>query len=257
MIESGTVRKRGRPAQIIQVAELHSFVEFILTKKERSTLENQVIEALKKEQFNFDLLSEAQQILVKEALKPYRQHMKLTLLFDELSTKTQRSEYEEKFIKLYRRYVDDRLQKTELAILKTMCLRYLNFKAHKLDYHDLDVYLNQIQQKDAKKKRSKEDQRRYQLGDAVLMAFEKLHIDSSQDTPEDITNLIVNISRFHHQVGQSSIFKQVRQYEDNYFKSQRIFLEVLEGLNSWTQADEKISLIEINKALAKRNQSCE
>jgi hypothetical protein len=43
------------------------------------------------------MLSEAQQILVKEALKPYREHLKLQLLFDELVRTPGRTKYEEKF----------------------------------------------------------------------------------------------------------------------------------------------------------------
>ena len=36
-------KKRGRPAQLLQVAELHGFVEFLLEKDPRTELQNQVI----------------------------------------------------------------------------------------------------------------------------------------------------------------------------------------------------------------------
>ena len=85
-------KKRGRPAQLLQVAELHAFVEFLLEKDPRSKLENQVVDALQAEDFDFEMLSEAQQILVKEALKPYREHMKLKLLFDALSENPNRTD---------------------------------------------------------------------------------------------------------------------------------------------------------------------
>ena len=96
-------KKRGRPAQLLQVAELHAFVEFLSEKDSRTELQNQVIDSLQAEDFNFEMLSEAQQILVKEALKPYRQHLKLQLLFDELSKNPRQTEYEEKFLELYKR----------------------------------------------------------------------------------------------------------------------------------------------------------
>ena len=35
-------KKRGRPAQLLQIAELHAFVEFLLEKRDRSELQNQV-----------------------------------------------------------------------------------------------------------------------------------------------------------------------------------------------------------------------
>ncbi|MDI9757551.1 hypothetical protein QM276_18325, partial [Acinetobacter baumannii] len=68
-----------------------------------------VIAALQAEDFNFEMLSEAQQILVKEALKPYREHLKLQLLFDELVITPGRTEYEEKFLELYQDYKKDDL----------------------------------------------------------------------------------------------------------------------------------------------------
>ena len=39
-------KKRGRPAQLLQIAELHAFVEFLLEKRDRSELQNQVIMSL-------------------------------------------------------------------------------------------------------------------------------------------------------------------------------------------------------------------
>ena len=62
-------KKRGRPAQLLQIAELHAFVDYLSQKKDRSDLQNDVIAMLRAEKFNFDSLSEAKQILVKEALK--------------------------------------------------------------------------------------------------------------------------------------------------------------------------------------------
>jgi hypothetical protein len=52
---------------------------------------------LLKKDFNFELLSEPQQVLVKEALKPYREHTRLVLLADQLESEKNKSEYEKKF----------------------------------------------------------------------------------------------------------------------------------------------------------------
>ena len=102
-------KKRGRPAQLLQRAELHAFVDFLLETSRRTELQNQVIDALEDEDFNFEMLSEAQQILVKEALKPYREHLKQQLLFDELSTLPKLTEYEAKFIELFQSYQNQEL----------------------------------------------------------------------------------------------------------------------------------------------------
>ena len=71
-------KKRGRPAQLLQVAELNDFMHF-LRGQEDSELRTEVISLLRDNKCNFERLSEPQQILVKEALKPYRDHMKMQL----------------------------------------------------------------------------------------------------------------------------------------------------------------------------------
>ena len=244
-------KKRGRPAQLLQIAELHAFVEFLLEKRDRSELQNQVITALQTEDFNFDMLSEAQQILVKEALKPYREHLKLKLLFEELNNLPLKTEYEQKIVDLYQDDQKGNLDLAERNILKTMCTRYYRFKAQQLKLKDLELYLSQIQKKDAGKKRKAENQRKFELGGAVLTAFKKLNIDISNDTPQQITNRIANTAKFHNEVRKSLIFKDVKTYKNEYFESNKLFIQVLEGLHTWKKGEELLSVIEIKKALAK------
>lgn len=247
-------KKRGRPSQLLQMAELHAFVEFLLEKDPRSELQNQVIDALQAEDFNFEMLSEAQQILVKEALKPYREHLKLQLLFDELSQNFQHTEYEEKFMELYQGYKQDGLDPVEMNILKMMCTRYLNFKAQKLEYSDLELYLGQIQKKNASEKRKAENKRKFELGGAVLAAFKKLNLDISKETPEQITNRIVNNKVFHDEVKKSKIFSEVSKYKKEYFERNKLFIDVLEGLHIWKKEGMTLTQIEIEKVLRKNNE---
>lgn len=200
-------KKRGRPAQLLQMAELHAFVEFLLEKDPRSELQNQVIAALQAEDFNFEMLSEAQQILVKEALKPYREHLKLQLLFDELVITPGRTEYEEKFLELYQDYKKDDLDPAEMNILKTMCTRYLNFKAQKLEYSDLELYLRQIQKKYAGKKRKAENQRMFEVGGGVLSLY-KVKDDENLDSKKFLKR--IEIDRFlAGKFRQSQLYKKV------------------------------------------------
>ncbi|MFH3579065.1 hypothetical protein WAH98_19045, partial [Acinetobacter baumannii] len=127
--------------------------------------------------------------------------------------------------------------------LKTLATRYLNFKAQKLEYSDLELYLSQLQKKDAGKKRKAENQRKFELGGAVLVAFKKLNIDISNDTPQQITNRIVNTTKFHNEVRKSLIFKDVKTYENEYFKANKLFIQVLEGLHTWQKGGELLSVI--------------
>ena len=247
-------KKRGRPAQLLQRAELHAFVDFLLETSRRTELQNQVIDALEDEDFNFEMLSEAQQILVKEALKPYREHLKQQLLFDELSTLPKLTEYEAKFIELFQSYQNQELGNSELNILKTMCTRYYRFKSQQLQLKDLELYLSQIQKKDAREKRKAENHRKFELGGAVLAAFKELGIDISQDTPEQIKNRIQNTKKFHDDVIKSKIYQEVKSYKNGYFERNKLFHQVLEGLNTWKKEGELLSVIEIKKALVKNQE---
>ena len=253
-MEMEKAKKRGRPAQLLQVAELRDFVEFLLEKDPRTELQNQVIDALQAEDFNFEMLSEAQQILVKEALKPYREHLKLQLLFDDLSKNPRQTEYEEKFLELYKGYQKDTLDPAETNILKTMCTRYLSFKAHKLELSDLELYLSQIQKKEANKKRTAENHRKFELGGAVLAAFKELGIDISESTPEQIRNRIKNVTKFHNNVLKSKVYQEVKNYKNEYFERNKLFHQVLHGLSTWSNKGESLYLIEIKKALAKNQE---
>jgi hypothetical protein len=133
-----------------------------------------------------------------------------------------KTEYEEKFLELYQRYQKENLDPAEVNILKMMCTRYLNFKAQKLEYSDLELYLSQIQKKNASEKRKAENKRKFELGGAVLAAFKKLNIDISNDTPQQITNRIVNAGKFHDNVRKSLIFKDVKTYKNEYFESNKL-----------------------------------
>lgn len=248
MMEMEKAKKRGRPAQLLQIAELHAFVEFLEQQEQLSDLQSQVLKALNSVDCNFEGLTQTDQVLVKEALKPYREHLKLKLLFEELNNLPLKTEYEQKFLDLYELFQKNALDQMELNILKTLATRYLNFKAQKLEYSDLELYLSQLQKKDAGKKRKAENQRKFELGGAVLVAFKKLNIDISNDTPQQITNRIVNTTKFHNEVRKSLIFKDVKTYENEYFKANKLFIQVLEGLHTWQKGGELLSVIEIKKA---------
>lgn len=247
-------KKRGRPAQLLQIAELHAFVGYLSQKKDRSELQNDVIAMLRAENFNFDSLSEAEQILVKEALKPYREHMKLNLLFDEVSVQYPQTAYEKKFVQLFETYRDNELSGADFNILKTMATRYLSFKAHKLELSDLELYLSQIQKKEANKKRTAENHRKFELGGAVLAAFKELGIDISESTPEQVKNRIKNVTKFHNDVVKSKVYQEVKNYKNEYFERNKLFHQVLEGLNTWKKEGELLSVIEIKKALVKNQE---
>ncbi len=54
MMEMEKAKKRGRPAQLLQIAELHAFVEFLEQQEQLSDLQSQVLKALNSVDCNFE-----------------------------------------------------------------------------------------------------------------------------------------------------------------------------------------------------------
>src|SRR5690606_12589829 len=123
---------------------------------------------------------------------------------DELSAQPKQTEYEAKFIELFQAYQNKELDLAETNILKTMCTRYYRFKAQQLQLSDLELYLGQIQKKDAGKKRKAENQRKFEVGGGVLSLY-KIKNDDSLDTQKFLNK--VNGDRYlAGKIRQTKIF---------------------------------------------------
>lgn len=256
-MELEKAKKRGRPAQLLQMAELHAFVEFLLEQDPRTELQNQVIDALQAEDFNFEMLSEADQILVKETLKPYREHLKLQLLFDELSAKPKQTEYEAKFIELFQAYQNRELDLAETNILKTMCTRYYRFKAQQLQLKDLELYLSQIQKKDAREKRKAENQRKFEVGGGVLSAY-KIKNDDALDTEKFLKR--VQADRYlAGKLRQTKIYQKIWALDLNNNEKLELLFEVLNQLALYGNKGETVTFLDfaIDAAQTKIEQKSE
>lgn len=100
---------------------------------------------------------------------------------------------------------------------------------------------------EAQKKRNIENQRKYELGGAVLAAFKQLNIDISQSTPDQIKNRIINNKKFVDKVKNTKIFNEVEKYQDNYFNREKLFVDVIQGLATWLKNEKPLWAIEIEK----------
>ena len=221
-------KKRGRPAQLLQIAELHAFVEFLEQQEPLSDLQSQVLKALNSVDCNFEGLTQTDQVLVKEALKPYREHLKLKLLFEELNNLPLKTEYEQKFLDLYELFQKNALDQMELNILKTLATRYLNFKAQKLEYSDLELYLSQLQKKDAGKKRKAENQCKFEIGGGVLSLY-KVKDGENLDRKKFLKR--IEIDRFiTGRFRQSQLYKKIWALERPNTEKYQLLFEVLHQL---------------------------
>lgn len=241
-------KKRGRPAQLLQVAELNDFMHF-LRGQEDSELRTEVISLLRDNKCNFERLSEPQQILVKEALKPYRDHMNMQLLADKLEAEKNNSEYEKKFLKLHQQYEQGYLDNTDINLLKMMCNRYLRFKAQKLDVSDLELYLSQIQKNEAKKKRTAENRRKFEIGGAIIAACKELGTNP-YTSAEDIKAQFMEYYRYFRRIRQTQFFAEASARTGNYELEYDVIFTALNNLSNYKLEGKSITAIEIERAIS-------
>ena len=244
---------RGRPAKVLSSKDLFELEEFlmnldflkknqqrantILHSKEYDELDEKDLRLLKivhREKVQFE---QRQRLITQIQLK---QSNKQPLLANEIEILQllEKEQDQETFFRLDRALQS--YQKLEKAALDDR-IRLEN-------EHKREV-LNKSRKTftEAQIKRNEENRRKYELGGAVLAAFKKLNIDISSETPDQITNRIVNNTQFAYSVRTSKIFKEITEQNNNFFKRQNLFLDVLEGLSTWESNHKKLSTIEIEK----------
>jgi len=241
-------KKRGRPAQLLQVAELRDFMHF-LRCQEYSELRSDVISLLIDHKYNLERLSQSQQILVKEALKPYRDHMKMQLLADQLAAEKNNSEYEKKFLELHQQYEQGDLESKDINLLKMMCNRYLRFKAQKLNVSDLELYLSQIQKTEAKKKRTTENRRKFEVGGAIIAACNELQINSGASA-ETIKTQYIEYYKYFRRMRETQLFAEASALTRSYTLEDDVIVTVLNKLSNYKIDGKSITTIEIEKAIS-------
>lgn len=244
---------RGRPAKVLSSKDLFELEEFlmnldflkknqqrantILHSKEYDELDEKDLRLLKivhREKVQFE---QRQRLITQIQLK---QSNKQPLLANEIEILQllEKEQDQETFFRLDRALQS--YQKLEKAALDDR-IRLEN-------EHRREVLRKTAKTlSEAQRKRNIENQRKYELGGAVLAAFKQLNMDISQSTPDQIKNRIVNYKNFVDSVKNTKIFNEVKKYQDNYFNREKLFVDVIQGLATWSKDEKPLCTIEIIK----------
>ena len=134
-----------------------------------------------------------------------------------------------------------------------MCNRYLRFKAQKLDVSDLELYLSQIQKNEAKKKRTAENRRKFEVGGAVLAACKELQIGSNSSS-ESIKDMFIEYHRYFHRMRATRFFAEASRLTSSYRLEDDVIVIALNNLSKYTHDGKSITTIEIEKAILEVNE---
>ena len=244
---------RGRPAKVLSSKDLFELEEFlmnldflkknqqrantILHSKEYDELDEKDLRLLKivhREKVQFE---QRQRLITQIQLK---QSNKQPLLANEIEILQllEKEQDQETFFRLDRALQS--YQKLEKAALDDR-IRLEN-------EHRREVLRKTAKTlSEAQRKRNIENQRKYELGGAVLAAFKQLNIDISQSTPDQIKNRIINNKNFVDKVKNTKIFNEVKKYQDNYFNREKLFVDVIQGIATWSKDEKPLCTIEIIK----------
>lgn len=252
--------KRGRPAKVLSNDDLLQLLKFVESLPYPTNLQFRVLIALTNgdcDKFDEEmwkrikavdryrvLYQQRQSLLEQIQLK---QHNQQKLADNELEILTLVSQQQDRdtYFRL------DRALESYQKIYKAV----FNDRIRLENEHRRNV-LNKSRKTltEAQIKRNEENRRKYELGAAVLAAFEKLAVDINADTPNQVKNRIVNNAQFVKKVKQSKIFKEVSEHQKDFFKKQNLFIDVLQGLTIWTNGNKPLSTIEIEKCKSKYEQ---
>jgi len=248
--------QRGRPAKVLSSSDLSELLLFIRSLPFKKKNQEAALDLLQRAEQDFD---EAEIKILKLADREKNLHQQRLALLHEIQIKAKNTQKlnvnEAEIFDLSVQYQDQdiyfRLHRA-LESYQKLYQALLNDRIRLQNEHRRDILTKTSKRPtEAQKRRNKENRRKYELGGAVLAAFKKLNKDIESLTPEQIQNIIINNITFVKQVKQSEIFKEVAKHQENYFKQRHLFLDVLDGLTTWTQSSKKVSTIEIEKRKSK------
>ncbi|WP_425919474.1 hypothetical protein [Acinetobacter sp. TSRC1-2] len=229
--------KRGRPALLLNKAELMAYVDHVKKYNLRDQVTQNAVREIQASQFEMQNLSPTALVIVKQAIKPFRQLQKVELLYQELSKSTSHDFFEKKFVEVYQQYQRTPEDQT-LNILKTMATQYVRFKDNKADENSLKLYLNQLEKKENKAKRNADNKKKFELGGALLALLKTKNIDVTKLTAEQIIRALFS-QDMHFNLANCNtiIFQEMLNVDLSDTQAKTLFPLVLDRLIDYKDED--------------------
>ena len=188
-------------------------------------------------QFEMQNLSPPALVIVKQAIKPFREHQKVELLYQELCKTTSHDFFQKKFVELYQQHQQN-LDEQILNVLKTMATQYLRFKNNKVDENSLKLYLSQLEKKENKAKRNADNKKKFELGGALLALLKTKNIDVTKLTAAQMVRAIFNEDiQFNLANRNTIIFQEMLNVGLSDTKAKDLFPVVLDQLTDYRDED--------------------
>lgn len=250
-MQNSESKKPGRPALLLNKAELMAYVDHVKKYNIRDQVTQNAVHEIQASQFEMQNLSPTALVIVKQAIKPFRELQKVELLYQQLCKTTSHDFFQKKFVELYKQYQRHPEDQT-LNILKTMATQYLRFKDNKVDENSLKLYLSQLEKKENKAKRNADNKKKFELGGALLALLKTKNIDVTKLTAEQIIRALFS-QDMHFNLANCNtiIFQEMLNVGLSDTQAKTLFPLVLDQLTDYRDEDGlPIYLKEIIKAMS-------
>lgn len=236
-MQNSESKKRGRPALLLNQVELKAFVDYVRKYKIWDQVTQNAVHEIQAAQFEMQNLSPTALVIVKQAIKPFREHQKVELLYQELCKTTSHDFFQKKFVELYQQQQQNPEEQT-LNVLKTMATQYLRFKDNKVDENSLKLYLSQLEKKENKAKRNADNKKKFELGGALLALLKTKNIDVTKLTAAQMIRAIFNEDiQFNLANRNTIIFQEMLNVGLSDTKAKDLFPLVLDQLTDYRDED--------------------
>lgn len=250
-MQNSESKKRGRPALLLNKAELMAYVDYVKKYNIRDQVTQNAVHEIQASQFEMQNLSPTALVIVKQAIKPFRELQKVELLYQELLKSASHDFFEKKFVELYQQYQRHSEDQT-LNILKTMATQYLRFKDNKADENSLKLYLSQLEKKENKAKRNADNKKKFELGGALLSLLKTKNMNVTQLTAEQIIRALFSEDMHFNLANYNTIiFQEMLNVGLSDTNAKALFPIVLDQLTDYKGEDDlPIYLKEIIQTMA-------
>jgi len=236
-MQNSESKKRGRPALLLNQVELEAYVDYVRKYKIWDQVTQNAVHEIQAAQFEMQNLSPPALVIVKQAIKPFREHQKVELLYQELCKTTSHDFFQKKFVELYQQHQQNPDEQI-LNVLKTMATQYLRFKNNKVDENSLKLYLSQLEKKENKAKRNADNKKKFELGGALLALLKTKNIDVTKLTAAQMVRAIFNEDiQFNLANRNTIIFQEMLNVGLSDTKAKDLFPVVLDQLTDYRDED--------------------
>jgi len=111
-MQNSDFKKRGRPALLLNQLELKAYVDYVRKYKIWDQVTQNAVREIQASQFEMQNLSPTALVIVKQAIKPFRELQKVELLYQQLCKTTSHDFFQKKFVELYQQYQSTREDQT-------------------------------------------------------------------------------------------------------------------------------------------------